>query len=66
MLPDNYECEGQISIFDYFGEDPKGCGKQAECEAYPIGCGGTVNPCRYGGAFKWSEYMNEPKGDCND
>lgn len=30
------------------------CSKKDECEAYPVGCGGTIEPCRFGGPFKWS------------
>ena len=38
-------------------EEPK-CSKAKECEAYtkiPRGCGGSIEPCRWGGPFKWSE-----------
>lgn len=34
-------------------EEPK-CRIAEECEAYPRGCGGTIDPCRFGGPFKWS------------
>lgn len=34
-------------------EKPK-CSKAEECEAYPSGCGGTIEPCRFGGPFNWN------------
>lgn len=69
MLPDNYICEGQMSIFDLFPENKPEekteviCKDAMQCEAYPIGCGGTVSPCRFGGPFKWSNVMNPPVED---
>lgn len=33
-------------------EEPK-CSKAKECEAYPIGCGGSTETCRWGGPFRW-------------
>lgn len=33
-------------------EEPK-CSKAKECEAYPTGCGGSIEPCRFGGPFRW-------------
>lgn len=30
------------------------CSQAEECEAYPSGCGGTIEPCRFGGPFNWS------------
>lgn len=67
----NYECENQISIFDIIGQEEQKSGwvegamnppvKEVkckianECEAYPTGCGGTIEPCRFGGPFKWKE-----------
>lgn len=29
------------------------CTKRFECDSYPTGCGGTIEPCRFGGPFKW-------------
>lgn len=52
---EKYECEGQMSIFDLYKElphEPK-CKSASECDAYPIGCGGTINLCRFGGLIKW-------------
>lgn len=49
--------DGQMSIFDFpkflpDKECPK-CSKTNECEAYPEGCNGTIEPCTFGGPFKW-------------
>lgn len=36
-------------------EEPPKCKQADECEAYETkGCGGTVDPCRFGGPFNWS------------
>ena len=36
-------------------EEPPKCKQADECEAYKTkGCGGTVEPCRFGGPFNWS------------
>jgi len=58
MQWNNYKCDGQMSIFDFLGDilkkpTPK-CQLANECEAYPHGCGGTIEPCRWGGPYKWS------------
>lgn len=47
--------------------EPK-CSKAKECEAYPRGCGGSIEPCRFGGPFKWSEQPQEVdiRGICDD
>ena len=44
------------------------CSKANECEAYPHGCGGRIEPCRFGGPYKWSEQAQEVviKGICDD
>lgn len=52
---------GQMNLFDLpeFAQEelmPK-CTLVNECEAYPQGCGGTIEPCRFGGPYKWSEVM---------
>lgn len=39
------------------------CSKAEECEAYPLGCGGTIEPCRFGGPFNWSNKSEDPKED---
>lgn len=47
-----------MNIFDFIDapEPPRVVCKLAdECDAYPIGCGGTIWPCRFGGAFKWRD-----------
>lgn len=36
------------------------CNMAAECEAYQNGCNGTIEPCSFGGPYKWSA-MNEPQ-----
>lgn len=48
-------------------EEPE-CSKANECEAYPHGCGGRIEPCRFGGPYKWSEQAQEVviKGICDD
>lgn len=49
-------------------EEPKvqQCAKREECEAYGFGCGGTVDPCRFGGPYKWSKEKHEDKRiDCS-
>ena len=55
--------EGQLSIFDWLPQtevqqveqcSTVKCTKASECEAYPIGCGGTIEPCRFGGPYKWN------------
>lgn len=36
-------------------EEPPKCKQADKCEAYETkGCGGTVEPCRFGGPFNWS------------
>lgn len=59
MKLDNYECDGQMSIFDLIEYEPEEeksiCTSMNECEAYPQGCGGTIEPCRFGGPFKWPQ-----------
>lgn len=52
--------EGQMNIFDFLDEKPEEksdaiCTKRHECEAYPRACGGTIEPCRFGGTYKWSK-----------
>lgn len=56
-----------------YAEEPKEaaepkCSKANECEAYPTGCGGSIEPCRFGGPFKWSEKAQEVevRGICDD
>lgn len=39
------------------------CSKAEKCEAYPLGCGGTIEHCRFGGPFNWSNKTEEPKED---
>lgn len=39
-----------------FWRDVK-CSKAKDCEAFPDGCGGTIEPCRFGGPFKWTENL---------
>lgn len=39
------------------------CSKSDKCEAYPIGCGGTIEPCRFGGPYNWSNKPEEPRED---
>lgn len=39
------------------------CSKAEECEAYPLGCGGTIEPCRFGGPFNWSNKTEKSKED---
>ncbi len=61
MKWDDYECEGQMNSFDLpeFEKEksiPK-CKLVNECKAYPQGCGGTIEPCRFGGPYKWTEVM---------
>ena len=55
------ECEGQLSLFESPDvsqeESIVKCISVNECEAYPQGCGGTIEPCRFGGPFKWSEVL---------
>lgn len=57
----DYICDGQMNLFDlpeFEHEEPMPkCKLVKECEAYPQGCGGTIEPCRFGGPFKWSEVM---------
>lgn len=52
---------GQMSIFDFpefLQEELKPrCKLANKCEAYPQGCGGTIEPCRWGGPYKWSEVL---------
>lgn len=48
--------------------EPK-CTNAAECEAYQEGCGGTIEPCRFGGPYQWSKedckyFKDNPKGIC--
>lgn len=38
------------------------CSKAKECEAYPQGCGGTIEPCRFGGPFRWSNKSDKEDG----
>lgn len=50
-------------------EEEPVCTKAAECEAYPEGCGGTIEPCRFGGPYQWSKedckyFKDNPKGIC--
>lgn len=49
-------------------EEPKvqQCAKREECEAYGFGCGGTVDPCRFGGPYKWSTKEVDIRGICDD
>lgn len=51
-------------------EEPKvqqaECTKANECEAYGFGCGGTVEPCRFGGPYKWSAVEVDIRGICDD
>lgn len=55
------QIEGQISLFDFLEIEPKPqkekaiCKQKGDCEAYGTGCGGTIDPCRFGGPFKWSK-----------
>lgn len=36
------------------------CTLAKECEAYPVGCGGTIEPCRFGGPYKWLKSKETP------
>lgn len=74
MLPSNYKCDGQMSIFDFL-EEPKEeppkedkaiCSQKEDCEAYGFGCGGTIDPCRFDGPYKWSKHICKFSGhSCN-
>jgi hypothetical protein len=59
----NYECEGQLSLFgsSEFSQEESApeCKLVNDCEAYPQGCGGTIEPCRFGGPYKWSEVHHD-------
>lgn len=61
----DYICDGQMSLFDLpvgiHEESTVKCTSVNECEAYPKGCEGTIEPCRFGGPYNWSE-----KGGCHD
>ena len=50
-----------MSIFDFYEfvnkEPAPKCKMRDECEAYPNGCGGTIEPCRWGGPYKWSKLL---------
>lgn len=66
------QIEGQISLFDFLEIEPKPqkekpyVSKKGECEAYGTGCGGTIDPCRFGGPFKWSKPICKFSGhSCN-
>lgn len=52
---------------DYWQNEQKViCKKSSECEAYPAGCGGTIEPCRFGGPFKFSKTVCTFSGhSCN-
>lgn len=46
-------------LYDKWEPKPT-CNMAAECEAYQNGCNGTIEPCSFGGPYKWSA-MNEPQ-----
>lgn len=46
-------------------QQPK-CTQANECEAYGFGCGGTVEPCRFGGPYKWTAVEVDIRGICDD
>lgn len=58
--------DGQMTIFDFLPQEkpqevkekPKDkaiCTQKDNCDAYGFGCGGTVEPCRFGGTFHWDK-----------
>lgn len=54
MAFDNYECDGQMDIFDFISKRLENgnispCPYKEECTTYPVGCAGLSYWCnRYG------------------
>ena len=68
MKKDDWNIKGQMDIFDFLkpekdevaAEPETICSMAAECEAYKNGCNGTIEPCSFGGPYKWNA-MKEPQ-----